>query len=123
MSFTVTITGIPDKELGPLLARLNLPRGVRADTKHVPDVAGYIAAPKKNRAKPMTKLTMNGRRPSSPKLIAALEQFELCEKENGIGNVSVHTFREWLKDLSGKDKLPQNMMTRLIHENYLEYMH
>ena len=118
MSFTITIRNVPDKELGLVLARLSLPRAASYETTHVPDHVAMIEAPKKERASADTKLTMNGRTPGSEVLKTALTMFEKLEAKEGIGTVSVGMFRADLKKRHQDPKI----VTRLIHENYLEYL-
>ena len=56
MSFQLTISNVPDKELGGLIARLNLPRGAKYDVKHIPDHVGLLTGPKRSRMPRTTKL-------------------------------------------------------------------
>ena len=75
MSFQLTLSNIPDKDLGPLIARMNLPRGVTVEHKYVVDVAGFIEGPKKGRHRVPrdTKLTMTGKRPQQGSKINDVE--------------------------------------------------
>lgn len=119
MSFTVTITGIPDKELGPLLARLQLPRAATYETKHSPDHVALLPNPKKPRANGATILTMTGKKPrSSVPLSNALTMFEKLEAKHKIGSVSVDMFKADLK----KRRQKPMILTRLVNEGYLSYL-
>ncbi len=125
MSFTITIKDIPDREFGPVIARMNLPKNVNYDFHHTDDGPKEAKAPrghksKIKRAKPETRLTMTGREPvkKGTVLDLGLKIFERFEAEKGIGNITVASFREHLKE-KGQ---PLSYLTRLVHENYLSYM-
>ena len=122
MSFTLTIRNIPDKELGPILARLNLPKAASYDVAHVADHVGLIEGPGPRsgpRANGATKLHMTGKQVKNSEVLnAALVMFEKLEAKEGIGTVSVDMFRADLV----KRHQAKNMCTRLIHEGYLEYL-
>jgi len=118
MSFSIVIHQIPDKDLGPVLARLHLPRGATHEVIHKPDYTALIEGPKNksSTANGATKLMMTGKTPSKQGALikAALTIFEKLEVKKGIGNVSVDTFRSSLAD--------RNMHFRLINEGYLGYL-
>ena len=122
MSFTLTIRNIPDKDLGPILARLQLPRGAEQEVKHTPDHVAALPNPAKGkpRANADTVLTMTGKTPmvKGGILSQALIEFEKCEKRNGIGSVTVAIYRDYLT----KKQLDFKLQTRLLHEGYLEYL-
>lgn len=119
MSFQVTISNVPDKELGPLIARLNLPRGSKIEQKYSADVAGLIEGPKRSRMPASTKLTMTGKHPQKgSKLLFALEAFEKLEAKHGIGSVSLTDLARNLKTKKQPDKLAQ----RLIKAGFVEYL-
>ena len=122
MSFTVTITGIPDKDLGPLLARMKLPKAASYKTEHVPDHAGLLSGPRKHKhpfANGETILTMTGKKPTRSKpLETALTMFEKLEARMGIGTVTVDAFRADLKKRNQKVAI----QTRMVNEGYLKYL-
>lgn len=119
MSFTVTISNLPDKELGPLLARLRLPRGTSYATLYKPDVAGLISGPKRSRRPSSTKVCMTGKRPGEgSQLEFGLEAFEKLEAKHGIGTVSLDDLMKNLKLKKRSDKLGR----RLLRDGYLEYV-
>lgn len=126
MSFTITIKNIPDRDLGPVLARMNLPKSVDYDLNHADDGPKEAAktpkgrAPKTKRMKPETRLTMTGRSPvkKGTPLDLGLKMFERFEGEEGIGSVTVANFRDHLK----QHGQPLSYLTRLVHENYLKYL-
>lgn len=122
MSFTVTITGIPDKDLGTFLAALRLPKKASYTTDHTPDHVALIEGPKKHKhayANGDTPLTMTGKKPSrSQSLTTALTMFEKLEKRQGIGAVTVKIFRADLK----KRRQQPTMVTRMVAEGYLKYL-
>ena len=122
MSFTITITNVPDKDLGPMLARIKLPRGARLDHKYSPDHVALLEGPPQFEVKPRatgdTVLTMTGKVPKSDLLKRALIEFEKVEAQDGIGTVTVKRYREYLT----RKKLDHKLQTRLYHEGYLSYL-
>lgn len=119
MSFQVTISNVPDKDLGPLIARLNLPRGAKVEQKYSPDVVGLIEGPKRGRMPASTKLTMTGKRPQNgTKLLFALEAFEKLEAKHGIGSVSME---DLMRNLKTK-KQHENLAKRLLKAGFVEYL-
>lgn len=119
MSFQLTISNIPDKELGPLIARLSLPRGAKTEHKYTSDVAGLLAGPKKRRMPSSTKLTMTGAQPQQgSKLLFALQAFEKLEAKHGIGSVSMDDLIGNLKTKKQNEKLAQ----RLLKAGFVEYL-
>jgi len=119
MSFQVTISNVPDKELGPLIARLNLPRSSKVEQKYTADIAGLLSGPKKRRMPASTKLTMTGATPQQgTKLLFALQAFEKLEGKHGIGSVSMEDLIRNLKIKKQDDKLAQ----RLIKAGFVEYL-
>ena len=122
MSFTVTITGIPDKELGTFLAAMRLPKKASYTTEHTPDHVALIEGPRKHKhpyANGSTPLTMTGKKPTRSKaLTTALTMFEKLEKRKGIGTVTVDGFRA---DLKKRNQKP-TMVNRMVAEGYLSYL-
>ena len=122
MSFNVIIKGVPDRELGPLLARMSLPKSVSVEPQHVPDEQTAVAKKPNNAAKARnrhTKLHMTGKKPrNSERIATCLDIFERLEADKGIGTVSIEMFREQLT----KDKEDVKMVGRLVSEGYLEYL-
>jgi len=119
MSFQVTISNVPDKELGPLIARLNLPRGAKVEQKYSADVAGLLSGPKRKRMPASTKLTMTGATPQQgSKLLFALQAFEKLEGKHGIGSVSMEDLIRNLKTKKQNEKLAQ----RLLKAGFVEYL-
>lgn len=119
MSFQVTISNVPDKDLGPLIARLNLPRGSKVEQKYTADFAGLLEGPKKRRMPSSTKLTMTGATPQQgTKLLFALQAFEKLEGKHGIGSVSMDDLIRNLKTKKQNEKLAQ----RLLKAGFVEYL-
>jgi hypothetical protein len=121
MSFQVTISNVPDKELGPLIARLNLPRGSKVEQKYTADFAGLLEGPntKKRRMPASTKLTMTGATPQQgTKLLFALQAFEKLEGKHGIGSVSMEDLIRNLKTKKQNEKLAQ----RLLKAGFVDYL-
>lgn len=118
MSFTVTITNIPDKDLGPLLARLSLPKSASYQALYDPE---EISKPQTNGKRknlaPDTKLMMTGKTAGEGTLLAeGLDLFERLEKKQGIGNVSIQDFRDVVKE----KKLDRQISYRMLKEKLLE---
>ena len=118
MSFTIKIMKVSDKQLGPLLADLKLPKGAVYTVEHQ---ANGAAAPKKGkrtiRGNGEAILTMTGKVPKEGTEVAhALELFEKFEKRRGIGNVTRADFKAYM---SKKELLP--MVNRLVNEKFLGY--
>lgn len=139
MSFTITISQIPDKELGPIVAGLKLPRGVKYEQTHFIDVEiSPVVDPieKKKKSRPHTRkrkrmshedlmemiLTMSGReaKQHGSQVARGLMIFERLEGEDGIGTVSVSGFRKALK--KAKVKNPDLLQKRMIRDDYLKYL-
>ncbi len=139
MSFTITIHDVADKDLGSLLATMNLPKGADYKLTHMIDVkigavdpnlvvnggkkrkAGSYQKKKKNRrGNPDIKLTMTGKQPQIPggKIEKGLTLFERLEGDMGIGTVSAAAF---IKHLTVK-RVPDGMLNRLLAEGYLNYL-
>lgn len=122
MSFIITIKNVPDKDLGPLLARLNLPKSAKYDVNYQPGHVGLLTGPngKERKRMPSTsKLTMTGKKPAEgSKLALALDAFERLEAKKGIGTVSVLDLQEALKHKKQETALAQ----RLIKTGYVEYL-
>jgi len=123
MSFKIVITDIPDKELGPIISRLQLPRGVTYDAKYS---ANGAEPPKKRGSKkgnPHSRadslLTMTGKTAQPKSIIASgMVIFEKLEKSLGIGTVTVKDFRNALT----RGKLPAAVSQRCITEKFLTYI-
>jgi len=122
MSFKIVITDIPDKELGPIISRLQLPRGVTYDAKYS---ANGAEPPKKKSKKgnPHSRadslLTMTGKKAKDGSIISkGMVVFEKLEKRVGIGTVTVKDFRESLV----RGHLPSAVSQRCITEKFLTYI-
>lgn len=127
MSFQIIINAIPDKELGPIISRLQLPRGVTYEAKYVHDAVLLAKKSKKSKANgaknPHSRadslLTMTGKTAMSGTIIEqGMDLFEKLEKRKGIGNVKVRDFREDLV----KHKLLDTVAQRCITEKFLTYI-
>lgn len=130
--FKIVILNIPDRELGPVVAGLKLPKGVYMEQTHHADPDEHFppAGPKKRKKgrrrghKELltTKLTMTGKvaRQTGSAVAKGLEHFERCEVELGIGNVQVADFRSYLK--SHRMQKPENLQKRMIRDGYLDYL-
>lgn len=72
------------------------------------------------RGTPDTKLTMTGKMPliGNGLLARGLTVFEILEKNQGIGAVTVTAFREELT----KQRMKYQLQTRLLHEGYMDYL-
>ncbi len=127
MSFTITLKNIADRDLGPVLARMNLPKSVGYELTHKEDEPGEVkktvsrtGRKRGSRVDVTAKLTMTGR--VSKKLDGLLARgmghFEKYEVERGIGNVSVEDFRVYLVE-QGEER---SLQWRLLHEGYLKYL-
>ena len=124
MSFKLTIRNVPDKELGPIISRLQLPRGVTYDAKYVSD----YAVPTKKKAKGNSKnphsradslLTMTGKEAQKGSIIEhGMVLFEKLEKRQGIGTVTVRDFRENLVN----NGHPSAVAQRSVTEKFLSYI-
>ena len=124
MSFKITIPDVPDKELGPIISRLQLPRGVTYDVKYS---ANGAEPPKKTRgskkgnphSRADSLLTMTGKTAQPKSIIASgMVIFEKLEKSMGIGTVKVKDFRNALT----RNKLPAAVSQRCITEKFLTYI-
>jgi hypothetical protein len=113
MSFTLTVHNVSDAQLGPLIARMALPKTTKLEVAHDSTEGPPVA-----RAVASTTLRMTGRTPRRSTLLAtALTLFEKLEVAQGIGNVTRQAFREELhKKKTGKD-----VYTRLLNEGYIEH--
>lgn len=122
MSFKITISNVSDKDLGPLIARLRLPRGATQDIKHASNGAVEPVRRTKQKGGRTTKdsvLTMTGKQPKKGTQIAkALTMFEKLEVHTGIGSITVEIFRHKLK----RSKLPWQLQQRCINEKFLTYV-
>ncbi len=127
MSFKITINAIPDKELGPIISRLQLPRGVTYETKHVHDAVLLTKRGRKSKANgkgnPHSRadslLTMTGKQAMKNTIIEkGMVIFEKLEKSMGIGTVKVKDFRNALT----RNKLPAAVSQRCITEKFLTYI-
>ena len=125
MSFIIKIIGVPDKELGPIISRLQLPRGVTYDAKYTSD---YVAPTKGRKSKANGKnphsradsrLTMTGKEPQKGSIIEqGMVLFEKLEKRQGIGTVTVRDFRENLV----RNQHPSAVSQRCVTEGFLSYL-
>lgn len=133
MSFTIVISDVPDKDLGPLIASWKMPRGSSYDLQHRSGEEVKVeVAPKKKKRKQgvrrsraellVTKLTMSGKKARQPESAVAkgLTHFEQCEAEIGIGNVTVVDFRAYLENV-GMDN-PEGIQKRMVRDHYLDYL-
>jgi len=134
--FIITISEIPDKELGPIVAGLKLPRGVKYEQTHFIDVEiSPVVDPIEKKKRKMRKrkrmsheelmeagLTMSGReaKQHGSQVARGLMIFERLEGEGGIGTVSVTSFRKALK--KAKIPNPDNLQKRMIRDDYLNYL-
>ena len=123
MSFKITIPDVPDKELGPIISRLQLPRGVTYDVQYSNNGA---APPKKKKgsksgnphSRATSRLTMTGKTAQEGSIIEqGMVLFEKLEKRKGIGTVTVMDFRETLV----KNSHPAAVSQRCITEKFLSY--
>jgi hypothetical protein len=124
MSFTIIITDIPNKDLGPIIARLQLPRGVDYDIKFVSDHAVPATAKPngrggKTRPRADSLLTMTGKvAMKGSKIETAVSLFEKLEKRRGIGTVTVQDFRDHLV----KNEYPKALAQRCVTEKFMAYL-
>lgn len=124
MSFKITIPDVPDKELGPIIARLQLPRGVTYDVKYLSNGAAPVRKKKGSKignphSRADSLLTMTGKKAKEGSIIAGgMALFEKLEKRKGIATVSVADFREVLV----KNELPSAVSQRCITEKFLTYI-
>lgn len=127
MSFTITLKNIPDRDLGPMIARMNPPKSVSYELTHKEDEAGEIrksvsrkGRKRGSRVDVTAKLTMTGRvsLKKDGLLARGMAYFEKYEVEQGIGNVSVEDFRAYLVE-QGEER---SLQWRLLHEGYLKYL-
>jgi hypothetical protein len=125
MSFKITITKIPNKELGPIIARLQLPRGVDYTATYGSDeVRSYKRKSKANgkgnpHSRADSRLTMTGKQAKEGSIIGqGIVLFERLEKRKGIGSVTVKDFREVLV----KNEHPSAVSQRCITEGFLSYI-
>ena len=121
MSFNIVIKNIADKELGPILARLHLPRGASYETTH--QANGLDLAPKKKtystRPRKDSIMTMTGKTAQKDsKIEMAMELFEKFEKRKGIGTVTVQDFRDHLV----KKEQDIHLQQRCVTEKFLSYV-
>ena len=124
MSFKITIPDVPDKELGPIISRLLLPRGVTYTVKYSSN--GITPVRKKRGSKkgnPHSRadslLTMTGKTAKADSIIGkGMVVFEKLEKRKGIGTVTVKDFRDSLV----KNQLPAQVSQRCITEGFLTYI-
>ncbi len=123
MSFTITVRKVADKDLGFILATLQLKGKANMTLSHVDDDLQEPDEKKKQKRKKAVRpkkdalLTMTGNTPNDPKSLIGqmLVVFEKLEATHGIGTISVGAFREAL----GKAR---NMQYRLVREGYLEIL-
>ncbi len=120
MSFTITVRKVADKDLGFILATLQLKGKADMTLSHVDDELQEPVEKKRKKAvRPKTNslLTMTGNTPKDPKSLIGkmLVVFEKLEATHGIGTITVGIFREAL----GKKR---NMQYRLVREGYLEIL-
>lgn len=123
MTFTVTVTDIPQKQLGEFLVGLEniKPRGSQIHAAEwTPEHVALIAGPKQPRARRESRLMMTGKTPNKGTTLEKyLDHFERHEKKVGIGGVTVGSFVEYLT-LRKIDE-PNKAKTRLLHEGYVRY--
>lgn len=133
MSFTILISDVADKDLGPLLAKLKLPRGATYQHTHFLDVEIPADTPPKKKKRKQgvrrsraelleTKLTMSGKKAKQPEsqVAKALFLFEECETLYGIGTVTVTMFRAHLAGHNVDD--PDSIQKRMVRDHYLNYL-
>lgn len=127
MSFTITIKNIPDRDLGPVISRMNLPKSVDYELVHKDEESGETkkkvsrtGRKRGARVDIKSKLTMTGKvsKKSHGLLARGVGHFEKCEAERGIGSVSVEDFRVYLVE-QGEER---SLQWRLLHEGYLKYL-
>ena len=127
MSFTITLKDIPDRDLGPMIARMNLPKSVSYQLTHKEDESGEVkktvsktGRKRGSRVDVTAKLTMTGKvsKKAHGLLARGMAHFEKFEVERGIGNVSVEDFRIYLVE-NGEER---SLQWRLLHEGYLKYL-
>lgn len=130
--FKIVINNIPDRELGPVIADLRLPKGIILEQTHYADPDEYFppVPPKKRKKGPRrshkdlldSKLTMTGKIAvqKGSAVAKGLELFERCEVEGGIGDVSVEEFRAYLK--THRMQKPELLQKRMIRDGYLDYL-
>lgn len=123
MSFKITIKNISEKDLGPFLARMKLPKSATRDVVYEDDFLDQVfgkGAKNKNNGKKYhsradSLLTMTGKEPSSKSQLAkARIQFEKLEKKMGIGSVTVADFRKHLVSKQMSKQLAQRCVTEKV---------
>ena len=134
--FKIEILDIPDRELGPLikgLLEILLPKGSHIEETWYED-AIEEAPPKKRQKKSKkgprrshqslleSKLTMTGKlaKQKGSAVARGLLLFENCEVEDGIGNVSVQGFRDYLK--THRMQKPELLQKRMLRDGYIDYL-
>jgi len=126
--FKIVILNIPDRELGPVIAGLHLPKGVHMEQTHLLDeepasTRKFKKGPRRSHKDLLdSKLTMTGKIAvqKGSAVAKGLELFEKCEVEGGIGDVSVEEFRAYLK--THRMQKPELLQKRMIRDGYLDYL-
>lgn len=119
MSFTITVRKVANKDLGFILATLQLRGNADMTLVHSDDLLPEPVEKKKRktavRPKKNALLTMTGKVSKDPKSLISqmLVVFEKLEARHGIGAISVGAFREALGAKRG-------MQYRLVREGYME---
>jgi hypothetical protein len=121
---------LADRDLGPVIATLKLPRGVHLEQAYFSD-EGEEEPKRRKRKKGSrrshqslleSKLTMTGKLAvhKNSAVARGLLLFENCEVEDGIGNVSVQGFRDYLK--THRMQKPDLLQKRMLRDEYLAYL-
>jgi len=115
--FTVTITNISDKQLGPLVALIGTKRYKVRLTHNSEDQAAPEAAPVRGQMKNGTFLSLTGKNATKGSMReSVLKTMERLEKKHGIGNVN----RGMLKEKLVEKDLDTQILYQLIREGYLK---
>ena len=102
MSFTLKIKNIPDKDIGLLIARMDLPRKMDYEIRHTSKRKDPSDGPTRKHRPRTTKVTMTGKSPqANSQLAVGLAAFEKLEATKGIGTISVE---DLMKNLKTKKK-------------------
>ena len=124
MPFTITISGIADRELGPLIARMNLPKSVKYDLQHTKDdVEKPVKAGTKTRSVDKHRpLMMTGKeRTEGSDRAKVLEAFERMEVQHGPGGVTRQMFQEHLHGSKAFKGKASTMISQLLNAGHLKY--
>jgi len=115
--FTVTITNISDKQLGPLVALIGTKRYSVRLTHSAEDQPAPDAAPVRVQLNNDTPLSLTGKNATKGSMReSVLKTMERLEKKHGIGSVT----RGMLKEKLVEKELDTQILYQLVREGYLK---